>query len=642
MTSPQPPGDDRQGALPATLTRRPRAGTPLNLFIGLVCGIAVAAIWLVTVQRIAFEREQAEAAAMQANAHLAIAFEQQVFRTLKAAEQVAAFVRQQYLERGTQVDLRDWAERGVIREAMFNIVSVVDEHGEIVASSQTTGRVNYADRAFFKAHRDRAPGQAGDELFVSQPVLGRVSGRWQVPMSLRIARPDGGFGGVVVMSVDPANFTAFYHQARLGQQGLLELAGLDGVVRGRRVGGIDSFGLPTAGLGWIERRATAPDGDFIDDGSRVDGVARVVSYRTMAGYPLTVTIGTAHADELALVQQRRASYLLVAGSATVVLLLFAGVLVAVLTRQRAVAEALAASEALFRATFHQAAMGIAHVAPDGRILGANEKFCRMLGYGNDELRTRTVFDLGEPDEHEPMQQFLAHRLSALSPVLSPEIEKTYRRKDGSRLWVCEALGVVRGPQGAPDFLVAVTQDITARKELESRLAHDALHDALTGLPNRVMFQDRFARVLESAMRHGRLAAVLYVDLDGFKEVNDRRGHAAGDLLLQQVARRLEGCVRAEDTVARLGGDEFGIVLATLAQEHDGEVVALKVIRALAAPFELEGDAVRISASIGAALFPLHGQDIDQLMAHADAAMYAAKNAGKNRFRWEVLPEDRAR
>lgn len=121
-----------------------------------------------------------------------------------------------------------------------------------------------------------------------------------------------------------------------------------------------------------------------------------------------------------------------------------------------------------------------------------------------------------------------------------------------------------------------------------RLSHDVLHDALTGLSNRVMFHDRLARVLETARRHGRHAAVLYVDLDGFKSVNDQWGHAAGDLLLQQVARRLEDCVRAEDTVARLGGDEFGIVLATIERADHCEVVAGKVLSAMEQPFVLEG------------------------------------------------------
>jgi diguanylate cyclase (GGDEF)-like protein len=148
-------------------------------------------------------------------------------------------------------------------------------------------------------------------------------------------------------------------------------------------------------------------------------------------------------------------------------------------------------------------------------------------------------------------------------------------------------------------------------------------------------------VLESSRRYGRRAAVLYIDLDGFKAVNDSRGHAAGDALLQQVARRLEDCVRAEDTVSRFGGDEFGIVLATVNREQDCETVALKVIQALSMPFQLQGDAVSISASAGAALYPLHGTDAETLVAHADRAMYAAKHLGKNRFSWEPSPRGNA-
>lgn len=636
MTPHRPPGANRSGAPSASAPRRLRAGVSLTFLIALVCILAIAGIWLATVQRIAFERQQAVAAAMQSNANLAIAFEQQVSRTLKAAEQVAAFVREEYRLHATGIDLHAWVAQRVIREEMFTIVSVVDEAGDIVSSSsQATGAVNYADREFFQAQRDAV----GDALFVSRPVLGRVSGRWQIPMSLRITRPDGGFGGVVVLSVDPGNFTDFYRQADLGRQGLLELTGLDGVVRGRKIGSQASFGLVAGGLAWFRHHAEAPEGNLVDDGAALDGVARIVSYRTMADYPLMVTVGTARADELAPAAQRRTTYLAVAGSATAALLVFGGLLILVLRRQRAVAEALAASEALFRATFHQAAMGIAHIAPDGRILGANDKFCRLLGYGIDELRGRTVFDLSDEAHRDEARQFLAHRLSAYSPVFSPEIEKPYRRKDGTVLWVCEALGVVKDPAGRPDFLVAVVQDVTARKDLEARLSYDALHDALTGLPNRVMFEDRFARVLESARRYSRLAAVLYIDLDGFKDVNDSHGHAAGDVLLQQVARRLEGCVRAEDTIARFGGDEFGVVLTTLAQEDDAEVVAVKILQALAAPFDLGGTPVHVSASIGAALYPLHGRSADGLVAHADHAMYAAKRAGKNRFSWEALGTD---
>lgn len=630
-TTRPPDADDRLEA--RAPRRRYRLATPLSLAIALGCIAAVAGLWLVTLQRVAFEREQAVASAMQSNANLAIAFEQQVVRTLKAAEQVAAFVREQYLQQGTDINLRDWVARGVIREPMFTIISVVNEQGDIVSSSQETGAVNYSDRAFFQALQR----SERDELFVSEPVLGRVSGQWRIPMALRIVREGGRFGGVVVMSVDPTNFTDFYRQADLGAQGLLELTGLDGVVRGRKSGGKVSFGADARSLPWFQRQAAAPEDDLIDAHGAVDGVPRILSYRSMAGHPLMVTVGSASSEVLEPVMQRRAGYLALAAGASVALLCFGALLIVVLARQRAVADALASSEGLFRATFHQAATGIAHITPEGRILRANDKFCRMLGYSLQELRQRDLFALSDEGEREAVRRFLAQRLVAHSPVLSPEMEKAYRRKDGGLLWVYEALGLVKDAQGRPDFLVVVTQDISAHKELEMRLSHDALHDALTGLPNRVMFNDRFARVLESARRYGRRAAVLYVDLDGFKSVNDQWGHAAGDQLLQQVARRLEDCVRAEDTVARLGGDEFGIVLAAIDQVEDCEVVADKVLSAMAQPFVLDSAVAQVSASVGAGLYPRHGSDADALLAQADAAMYAAKQAGKNRFSTDTAP-----
>ncbi len=617
--TPHPPGDAPGRDAPAA---------PWRFTVVLVCALVVAGIWLATLQRITFEREQAASAAMQSNANLAIAFEQQMFRTLKAAEQIAAFVREEYLRSGPDIPLQRWVQDNVIREEMFTIVSVVDEAGNVAASSRPpTGPVNYADRDFFTAQRNDRP----DHLFVSPPVLGRISGLWQVPMSLRITRPDGSFGGVVVMSVDPSHLTDFYRQARLGTQGLLDVSGLDGMVRARETGGQARFGMPAHAMPWMQRQTAIPEGSFVDNGQSSDGVARIVSYRTMRDYPLVLTVGTAYAQAMAPAQQRRTSYLAVAGGATAALLGGAGLLLWVLSRQRRVAQALHANEALFRATFHQAAMGIAHITPQGQILRANEKYCRMLGYGSEELRTRTLFDLSEGPARDAARQFLAERLADHSQALSPEIEKPYLRKDGATLWACEALGVVRDAGGKPDFLVAVVQDITARKNLEARLAHDARHDALTGLPNRLLFQDRFTQVLDSARRHGRRAAVLYLDLDGFKAVNDLHGHAAGDLLLRQVAQRLQGCVRAEDTVSRFGGDEFGIVLATADAADDCAQVAAKVLRVLALPFDLDGVRVQVSASVGAALFPDHGDDIATLVARADGAMYAAKKAGKNRF-----------
>lgn len=607
--------------------------TPLHLAIALACAVSMSAIWLATVQRIEAERAQALAAAMEANADLAMAFERQIALTLESAEQIAALVRKQYLEQGAHFDIKKTLDKDTLRKPVFGFISVINERGDTVSSNADNPKavINYADREFFQAQRSAQD----DKLFVSKPVLGRISGDWQIPLALRINRPNGNFAGVVVMAVAPLHFTDFYGSANLGKDGLLELTGLDGVVRGRKVGNQNSFGETANHLPWFQRRASAAQGSMTHDGQELDGVPRVISYRTMRDYPLMVGVGTAQAAELAPTEQRGSGYLLTASVASTVLMLLVALLLITLARQRATTDILRSSEQLFRATFHQAAMGIAHLAPDGRILLVNEKFGHMLGYLPEELNSRSVFDLSASSEHERIAQFLLQQLKTQSSNIAPEIEKTYLHRNGHTLWVYEALGVVHDAHGAAQFMVAVSQDITLRKELEARLAYDAHHDALTGLPNRLLFRSRLLQVLESARRYRHAAAVLYVDLDGFKAVNDNHGHAAGDALLQEVARRMQRCVRAEDTVARFGGDEFGIALASIAAREDCAVVAAKLLQALATPVQLEdGVIAQVSGSIGAALFPEHGSDITTLLAHADAAMYAAKKAGKNQFCWE--------
>ncbi|MBV2181053.1 MAG: diguanylate cyclase [Castellaniella sp.] len=482
---------------------------PLCVLILLAYLIMFAGLWLAAAQRITAERGQTVAAAMRANSNLAIAFEEQTNRTLKAAEQVAAFAREEYLAHSRTLDLGDWIDRGVIRSHIFTIISIVDEHGAIVGSTQhTPPSVNYSDRDFFTTQRS----ETRDVLYVSKPVMGRVSHEWRIPMSLRITRPDGSFGGVVVIAVEPTYLTDFYRQADLGGGGLLEVTGLDGIMRSRKIGRQASFGTPARDLPWLYRSATASAGNFVDTGE-IDGVKRIISYRTLADYSLMVVVGTAYDDVMAPILPRKITYLAMAAGASAVLLLFTIWLMLGLARQRAITQALQASEA--------------------------------------------------------------------------------------------------------------------------RLAHAAMHDSLTGLPNRALFLERAERALGTARRHMTLVGILYLDLDGFKEINDRHGHAVGDLLLQQIAQRLERHVRAlsEDTVARFGGDEFAMILATLPIQEGGEAIIAQVLDALSQPFDLNGIEARISASIGAALYPLHGQDLQTLLGRADAAMYIAKNAGKNRFRW---------
>ena len=177
-----------------------------------------------------------------------------------------------------------------------------------------------------------------------------------------------------------------------------------------------------------------------------------------------------------------------------------------------------------------------------------------------------------------------------------------------------------------------------RKQIQAQLNHMALYDHLTDLPNRTLLRDRLASALALARREVGRVAMLFLDLDRFKDINDQRGHSAGDQLLRQVAGRLLTCVRESDTVARLSGDEFAVLLPRIEQPQDAIAVAEKLRRAMHQPFAMAGGPARISASIGIALYPDHGEGEDALLKLADDAMYAAKRRGGNRLLMGLLPE----
>ena len=187
--------------------------------------------------------------------------------------------------------------------------------------------------------------------------------------------------------------------------------------------------------------------------------------------------------------------------------------------------------------------------------------------------------------------------------------------------------------GEPMRLIGVSQEITERKRREEEERFLAYHDTLTGLPNRRLLDDRLRQALHLAQRRDARLAILLVDLDEFKRVNDRFGHRAGDAVLRDVAQRLGACVRKADTLARQGGDEFVVLIPDLAPASDGQVVAEKILRALQAPLRAEGEDIRVGASIGISLYPEDAGDGEALLRNADAAMYRAKRAGGDQFRF---------
>jgi diguanylate cyclase (GGDEF)-like protein/PAS domain S-box-containing protein len=269
-------------------------------------------------------------------------------------------------------------------------------------------------------------------------------------------------------------------------------------------------------------------------------------------------------------------------------------------------------------------------SPEAPILYVNPAFERISGYTADEVLGRSPRLLAGSDTEQKGLIDIRERLR-LGEV-SEGVLRSYR-KDGSLFWSELSVAPVRDAAGQVTHFVGILDDVTEHKRYEEQLEHQANYDPLTGLANRNLLADRLQQSLVYADRSQRLVAVLLLDLDRFKFVNESLGHGQGDLLLQRVAERLAECVREADTVARLGGDEFVIALAEVAEAADVGLVVQKIQSALGRPFTIAGRELYVTASIGISLYPADGQDGESLIRHADVAMYRAKEEGRNTFRF---------
>ena len=281
------------------------------------------------------------------------------------------------------------------------------------------------------------------------------------------------------------------------------------------------------------------------------------------------------------------------------------------------------------AVFDSSSEGIIITARDGRILQVNPAFTAVTGYRPDEVigRNPRIFASGRQDA-----DFYRTLWHAVLTDGQWQGEIWNRRKNGEVYPEWISICSIRSPAGEIEYFVATFSDITERKRAEDKILHQAYHDALTNLPNRVLFRDRLEQSLAFArrMRHKKVA-LLFIDLDRFKLVNDSLGHAAGDQLLQLVAQRLRDVGRQTDTLARLGGDEFTILLPDVDHVEEARLVADKVLATLKQPFAIGGRDIFVSASIGISLYPDDSDDVDVLMKHADTAMYRVKKEGRNGF-----------
>ena len=331
----------------------------------------------------------------------------------------------------------------------------------------------------------------------------------------------------------------------------------------------------------------------------------------------------------------RPAFVLAFGSAISAILTFffwmsihgRGSLVAALEALKISSSNLLESEKRYRALFRDSKVPMLLVDPhSGNVIDANDEAVKFYGYPLETLRSMNITSINAAS-YETVQE----RLSQVRSGLLERFETGHRTGYGETRLVEVSASPI--DMGGDEGILQIVTDITERKTAVERIMQMATHDELTGLPNRNLLMDRLSQAFANADRNAHHVALLFIDLDQFKAVNDSIGHEVGDLLLKEVACRMVGVVRAQDTVARMGGDEFLVVLPDLVDASHASVVAEKLIAAISQPFSVQGHSLHVGASIGIASYPNDAKDSGTIMKFADSAMYEVKNSGRNSYRF---------
>jgi diguanylate cyclase (GGDEF)-like protein/PAS domain S-box-containing protein len=270
----------------------------------------------------------------------------------------------------------------------------------------------------------------------------------------------------------------------------------------------------------------------------------------------------------------------------------------------------------------------------------NDAYLKLYEYSAQEMQGKNYRTYADKENAE-IAYWVFHQVFKTGKP-TKKMEWEIITKNGKKKQVELSVNLIHAADGKPIGFRGIISDITDRRKAEETIRHQAFHDSLTGLANRTLFYDRIHMAFNSAKRNKQMVAVILLDLDNFKGINDNKGHRVGDEILKSISDRLSKMVRASDTVARYGGDEFTLIIPSLSSEENALIVAQKIVKAFNEPFHLDDGDVVVTASLGVAMYSLHGQDIDTLMSKADAAMYRAKTMGRNKYCWygnaEVNPE----
>ncbi|GIZ53147.1 bifunctional diguanylate cyclase/phosphodiesterase [Noviherbaspirillum aridicola] len=576
------------------------------------------------------EEKRARGVALQEVALHARSYAGQLYRSLEALDQMTLYIKHGWESSPAEFRLERFGlEAGRGHEAAF-YGTIVGRNGRLLTSTIPDPRdANVRTEPFFRVHAE-SPGGRG--LFVGLATEGHFSGQHVIPFSRRLADPDGRFAGVVLLSAKPEYFMAGYDDVALGKYGFLGILGPDNETRLARVG--DKVFLPEdRPLVGPVRVFSENSGSAVESGGWFsDGRARFVSWQRTAGYDMTIVAGLDRETALAgFVSYRRAAINnAIALTAAFMLLGIGGGIASrrLHTRKRELDRV----RATYRTATESGADGFFIARPrvhaggqsDFRIEDCNARAADMLGLRREEL---VGFHIGDLFHTRAAQQLTALLTTAHERGLYEEDLDTSQLGLRAKRWF--HLRVVR-----PDGDLAVTmRDVTDARLHLQELERRGNEDVLTGLHNRHWANTYLPQAAEDCASHGLRLALLFIDLDGFKAVNDTMGHDAGDDMLRHVARRLRDAVRPRDPVARIGGDEFLVLLERIGGPAEAAAVAERALDAFRRPFRTIKGSRTIGASIGISMYPQDGGDAETLLAAADAAMYMAKTSGKNGYRF---------
>ena len=588
-----------------------RRGLDTHFSLPLFALLLLAGIWLVALHEIDAEREHAQEAAADTLREMLGTYEAQVARSLDGIDQTLRVLKYAVERKGALGALPELRREGLLPPGVVFVVGIVDRNGVTVASNPRALSISVADQPYFKFHQQRDSGST----YVSQAARDAANTEWHLHFTRRIDDDDGNFAGIVIVETDPAYFTSSYERSRLGERGMLGLVGADGVVRALRVGDKVSFG----------QRLAMRDGLV----NLPDGVRRYSGMRALHGVPLNVVVGLDEREPMAGFERQRREKLWESAIASAVLLFVTALLWLWSwqgARSRAHVRRAQETYAAASAASLDAFFVMREVRDDDGdivdfiIVDANQRAEQLTGHSKRELCKMTLCGFMPEARSNGMFEHLMHAIR-IGGVHEQEWENTSPQLRGH--WLHQQVVPVE------NGVVAIVRDISERKLAEERMLHLAHHDTLTGLPNRSLITDRLEQTIAQARRDDGAVLVAFIDLDGFKLVNDGLGHNAGDELLKVVAERMEGCLRAGDTVGRFGGDEFVLLLNGTGRAGDAAPVLERVREAVLRSVSLNGQEVQVSCSIGVAVYPGDGVDAETLLMHADAAMYRAKDLGKN-------------